>query len=75
MKVKDMIKKLRGKPMNDTIKRTVGRPPINPKNRRKVLSVSIPQKLITALRNRATQENGISSIVEKAIKQFLDIRS
>jgi len=74
MKVKDMIKKLRGKLiMNDTIKRKVGRPPINPKNRRKVLSVSIPQNLITALRNRATQEKGISSIVEQAIKQYLNI--
>jgi len=56
-------------------KRTVGRPKIAPEKRRKVLSVSIPQKLITALRNRATQDNGISSIVEQAIRQFLDIRS
>jgi len=72
--IKGMIKKLRGKIiMNDTIKRTVGRPRINPKHRRKVLSVSIPQVLITALRNRATQENGISSIVEQAIKQYLNI--
>jgi len=75
MKVKDMIKKLKRYSDQNQEIRTPGRPPIAPEHRRKVLSVSIPQKLITALRNRATQEKGVSSIVEQAIRKFLDIRS